>query len=88
MCILQIEELESKLSDEFKQNYPEIPSKNLKGMRNLFAHNYGNISTKITWKTISEDIPLLKSQCIDIVVKYQLLEQQIEDELYEEEYEI
>ncbi|HEY5583718.1 MAG TPA: HepT-like ribonuclease domain-containing protein [Ruminiclostridium sp.] len=85
MCILQVGELAGKLSEEFKLAYPEIPWKNIKGMRNVFAHNYGNMSLLATWETINDDIPNLKKYCLKIINAFEVLEQQTEEENNDED---
>lgn len=67
MCILQIGELSGLLSEEFKNSYNNIPWKNIKGMRNILAHKYGNIDKLVVWEAVKEDIPNLKSYCTDII---------------------
>lgn len=67
MCILQIGELSGLLSEEFKNFYNNIPWKNIKGMRNIMAHKYGNIDKVVVWEAVKEDIPNLKSYCTDIL---------------------
>ncbi|MCD8324186.1 MAG: DUF86 domain-containing protein [Clostridiales bacterium] len=63
-CILQIGELCGGLSDEFRTaTAGSMPWKAIRGMRNLVAHNYGNMSREIIWETTVHDIPLLKDFC-------------------------
>lgn len=60
--IMQIGELSNGLSDDYrKQTADIIPWSAIRGMRNLFAHNYGSMSRDIIWKTAKEDIPRLLS---------------------------
>lgn len=62
--ILQIGELSGKLSEEFKEESKTyIPWSAIKGMRNLFAHNYGSMSRDVIWKTANDDIPVLLDFC-------------------------
>ncbi len=63
MCILQIGELVIKLSDGFKSQNSVVPWREIKGMRNIAAHNYGEIDVDILWETIYEDIPELRQFC-------------------------
>ena len=63
MCILQIGELVGKLSDEFKLENNDIPWRDIKAMRNIAAHNYGEIDIDILWETVVSDIPELKNFC-------------------------
>lgn len=64
MSLLQIGELTSHLSDEFKeQTKSEIYWSAIKGMRNIFAHNYGAIDIDLVWETALFDIPTLHKFC-------------------------
>jgi len=63
LCILQIGELVSILTEEFEQNYSDIPWREIKLMRNIVAHRYGTIDYTITWDVVQNDIPKLKAFC-------------------------
>jgi|LSQX01.1.fsa_nt_gb uncharacterized protein with HEPN domain len=63
MCILQIGELVGKLSDDFKKRHSTMPWKEIKAMRNVAAHNYGEIDLEILWETVINDVPALKDFC-------------------------
>ena len=67
MCILQIGELVGKLSNEFKNTYNAMPWKDIKAMRNIAAHNYGEIDLEVLWETVSTDVPILKEYCEKIL---------------------
>ena len=67
MCILQIGELVGKLSEEFKLKNNEMPWREIKAMRNIAAHNYGEIDIDILWETAIGDIPSLKEYCVKII---------------------
>lgn len=69
MCILQIGELVGKLSDEFKAENNAMPWREIKAMRNIAAHNYGEIDIDILWETTVYDIPELKDYCIKCLAK-------------------
>jgi len=85
LCILQIGELSGHLTDGFKETYSGVPWRNIKGMRNIMAHKYGDITISILWEAINEDVPELCDYCNRILEKYRVLEQpavevDIEDE--------
>ena len=62
--IMQIGELSSKLSPEFRSaTANRIQWGPVKGMRNLVAHDYANMSQDIIWETATTDIPILKAFC-------------------------
>lgn len=67
LCLMQIGELSNKLSDEFKENNNSIPWKAIRGMRNVVAHEYGNIDTVTVWETADSDIQDLKQFCIEVL---------------------
>lgn len=67
MCILQIGELVGKLSEEFKAQNNAMPWREIKAMRNIAAHNYGEIDIDILWETATCDIPNLKEYCYKFI---------------------
>jgi len=48
------------IPDEMRKNYPEIPWKDMAGMRDKVIHEYFGVKLKIVWKTVKEKLPLLK----------------------------
>ena len=63
MPVQQIGELAKHLTDEFTEAYPEIPWKQIKGMRTWFAHQYMNMDKEIIWDVLHNGIPQLKEFC-------------------------
>lgn len=62
--ILQIGELSTGLSSEFRQaTANRVQWGPMKGMRNLVAHSYGSMKLEIIWETAINDIPVLKQFC-------------------------
>ncbi|MBI5306391.1 DUF86 domain-containing protein [Candidatus Wolfebacteria bacterium] len=55
-----IGEAANNLSDEFKNNYPKIPFRDMIDMRNVLIHEYFGINKKVVWDTCEEDLPKLK----------------------------
>ena len=62
MCILQIGELTTRLTDEFKVQHADIPWRQIKGLRNIHAHDYESINLELMWEILTQNIPTLKSQ--------------------------
>ena len=62
MCIIQIGEFVSGLDDDFVKKYSDIPWRQIKGMRNIYAHDYDIIDNDIIWETITEEIPELREK--------------------------
>ena len=67
LCILQIGELTNHISEDFKAAHAGIPWKSIRGMRNLVAHEYGNLDTTIIWETATEDIVQLQRFCETVI---------------------
>mgnify|MGYP003484909624 FL=1 len=72
-CILRIQvigETIKSIDDKTKGNlfslYPEIPWKKIIGLRNIISHEYANIDYDIIWSVISQHLPALSDQIIEI----------------------
>ena len=63
LCILQIGELVGKLTDDFREQLPAVPWRQIKAMRNIVAHSYGSVDPETTWEIITSDIPDSKRYC-------------------------
>ncbi|GAI13930.1 unnamed protein product [marine sediment metagenome] len=55
-----IGEAAKKIPDDIRKNYPEIPWKDITGMRHKVIHEYFGVKLSIVWRTIKEEIPPLK----------------------------
>ncbi|MBR1761573.1 MAG: DUF86 domain-containing protein [Schwartzia sp.] len=59
MSLFQLGELSKRLSDEFRETYPDLPWKEMRTIRNVFAHEYERSDKESLWNTIQNDIPAL-----------------------------
>lgn len=55
-----IGEASRKIPGNVRKNYPEIPWKDMAGMRNKVIHEYFGVKLNIVWRTVNEEIPALK----------------------------
>jgi len=55
------------ISDDLKQNYPDIAWKEIRGMRNIVTHQYFGVELSEIWSTVVRDIPVLKNQIQQIM---------------------
>ena len=55
-----IGEAVKNLPDELRQKYPEIPWKQVAGMRDILIHEYTSVSIKRVWSAVKKDLPVLK----------------------------
>ncbi len=53
-------EAAKKVPETVRERYPEIPRKEMTGMRNKLIHEYFAVDTKVLWKTIRTDIPQMR----------------------------
>lgn len=67
MCILQIGELCKVLTNEFRERESVVPWKNWCGIRDIFAHQYGEMDFEVAWNTLEDDLPYLKKNVIRIL---------------------
>lgn len=77
MSLLQIGELTGHLPESFREaTKGTIYWPAIKGMRNLFAHNYGAIDIDRVWETAIGDIPTLLAFCDKAVEMHRMMEQE------------
>ena len=52
-------EATKRLSNEFREEHPHLPWRELTGMRDRLVHDYKNIDLDILWDVISVEVPAL-----------------------------
>ena len=57
-----IGEASSHLPNEVLKQYDDIPWSLMKGIRTILAHEYFGVDLEIIWKTVTEDLPVLKKR--------------------------
>jgi len=62
-----IGEVTKRLSQEFRDRYPQISWKEIAGMRDVVIHQYHGIDLEIVWSVIQERIPVLRSMLEPLV---------------------
>ncbi|MBK9400417.1 MAG: DUF86 domain-containing protein [Bacteroidetes bacterium] len=69
-CIKQMEiigETSDHISEEIKTKFSEIELAQIKGMRNIFGHEYFGIDSRLVWEIIKHDLPDLKNKVATIL---------------------
>lgn len=61
-----IGEASKHLPDGLKESHPEIPWKDMSGMRDRLIHAYFGIDYKLVWEAIKTEIPKLKPRLKEI----------------------
>jgi uncharacterized protein with HEPN domain len=62
-----IGEAATQVSDELKEEFPDIPWFIIIGMRNRLIHAYFAIDLNVVWSTSTTDIPLLITELKNLV---------------------
>ena len=63
----QIGELAGNINADIREEYPDIPWRSIKGMRNKIVHDYENVDLAVLWGTIQNSLPQLAAQLENIL---------------------
>jgi len=55
-------EATKRLTQDFKEKYPDIPWKRITGMRDKLIHDYFGVDLDAVWETVEKDIPILRDK--------------------------
>jgi uncharacterized protein with HEPN domain len=58
-CLEIVGEAAGKVSPQFRDRHPEIQWQKIRGLRNVLAHDYGNIEYEAIHRTVTDDVPPL-----------------------------
>jgi uncharacterized protein with HEPN domain len=50
------------INNDFREKYPNVPWKEMVGLRNILIHKYFGIDYILLWKIVKEDIPKIKKE--------------------------
>ncbi len=64
-----IGEAVARISHKTKNDHPDIPWKQISGMRNILVHDYFGIDIQIVWGVIEKDIGSLKRTIVSALEK-------------------
>ena len=58
--LMIVGEASNHISEEIKQQYPNINWRGIRGFRNIVVHEYFGSSTNILWSVVVKELPKLK----------------------------
>jgi uncharacterized protein with HEPN domain len=64
-----IGEASARISTEFRKAHPDIPWRDMVGLRNRLIHEYFRINFDAVWDTIQNDLPALIEQIEPLIPK-------------------
>lgn len=58
--LIVVGEIASRVSDETRARYPNVPWHEIRGMRNRLVHDYLGTDVDEVWRTVTGDVPRLE----------------------------
>ena len=68
MGLIRIGETVNRIPAEVLNLFAEQPWRQIVAMRNFAAHQYDDLDPRRVWRTVTRDVPRLRSYLVDVVI--------------------
>lgn len=68
MGLIRIGETINRIPADILDRFPGQPWRRIVGMRNFAAHQYDDLNPHRVWRTVTQDVPQLRSYLADVVL--------------------
>lgn len=68
MALIRIGEAVNRIPDSVLELFPGQPWRQIVAMRNFAAHQYDDLDPRRVWRTVTRDVPQLRSYLVDTVL--------------------
>jgi uncharacterized protein with HEPN domain len=65
-----IGEAAKRMSGETRASHPDVPWKDMAGIRDRVVHDYFGVSLDIVWDVVENHLPALREQLAELLSKY------------------
>ena len=65
-----IGEAAKNVPEQVRKKYPDVPWKQMAGMRDKLIHEYFGVDLEILWETAKDDVPQLKTPISEVTESY------------------
>ena len=64
-------EAAGRVSKEIQETHPEIPWKDIKGVRIILAHKYADIDLSVIWEAALNELPVILPKIEELMRRYE-----------------